>query len=75
MVSATIPIKNPIMLPNAVIFPLYNLFASGINSPDTMYNIAPAAKLKHIAIIAFDIPPTNAPKKAPIPVVIPDNIT
>ena len=34
-----------------------------------------AAKLRHIAIISFDIPPTIAPKKAPIPVVTPDNIT
>ena len=30
---AKIPIKNPIILPIAVILPLYNLFDSGINSP------------------------------------------
>ena len=42
---------------------------------DTIYNIAPAAKLKQSAIISSDIEPTIAPKNAPIPVVIPDNIT
>ena len=42
---------------------------------DTMYSIAPAAKLRHMAIISSDIEPTRAPKKAPIPVVIPDKIT
>ena len=42
---------------------------------ETIYNIAPAAKLKQRAIICSDIEPTIAPKKAPIPVVIPDNIT
>lgn len=40
-----------------------------------MYNIAPAAKLKHIAIICSEIEPTIAPIKAPIPVTIPDRIT
>ena len=40
-----------------------------------MYSIAPAAKLKHKAIISLEIPPTIAPKNAPIPVVIPDSIT
>lgn len=69
--NATIPISNPTIFPIAVILPLYNLFASGINSPDTIYSIAPAAKLRHIAIICSDIPPTNAPKNAPIPVVTP----
>ena len=34
-----------------------------------------AAKVKHIAIICSDIEPIIAPKKAPIPVVIPDKIT
>jgi len=72
---AIIPSKNPKIFPIAVILPLYNLFDSGISSPDTIYNIAPAAKLKHILITSFEIPPTIAPKKAPIPVVIPDNIT
>ena len=32
-------------------------------------------KAKHIAIISCDIPPTMLPKRAPIPVVIPDNTT
>ena len=40
-----------------------------------MYNIAPAAKLRHIAIICSDIVPIIAPKNAPIPVVTPDYIT
>ena len=40
-----------------------------------MYSIAPAAKLKHMAIMLVDIEPTIAPKNAPIPVVIPDSIT
>jgi len=59
----------------AVILPWYNLLDSGISSPDTIYNIAPAAKLKQIAIIFSDIEPTIAPKNAPIPVVIPDSTT
>ena len=59
----------------AVILPLYILLDSGINSPDTIYIIAPAAKAKHIAIIFLEIPPINEPKNAPIPVVIPDKIT
>ena len=75
MFIANIPIKNPTMLPSAVILPWYNLFDSGISSPDTIYNMAPAAKLRHIAIISFDIEPTIAPKNAPIPVVTPDNTT
>ena len=40
-----------------------------------MYSIAPAAKLRHMAITSVDIEPTIAPKNAPIPVVIPDRIT
>ena len=63
------------MLPILAILPLYSLFDSGINSPDTMYSIAPAANDKHIAIISCEIVPTNAPKNAPIPVVIPESIT
>ena len=63
------------MFPTLDILPLYNLFDSGINSPDTIYSIAPAANDKHIAIISCDIVPTNAPKNAPIPVVTPDKIT
>ena len=43
------------------------MLASGVNSPETIYNIAPAAKLKHIPIIASDILPTTAPKKATTP--------
>ena len=69
------PSKKPAMFPTAVILPWYRLFDSGTNSPDTMYSIAPAAKLKHIAITSCDIPPSIAPKNAPIPVVTPDNIT
>lgn len=63
------------MFPIVDILPLYNLFDSGINSPDTMYSIAPAAKLKHIAIICSDTFPIIAPINAPIPVANPDNIT
>ena len=37
------------------ILPLYSLFDSGINSPDTIYSIAPAANDRHIAIISFEI--------------------
>ena len=62
-------------MPNADVLPLYNLFDSGINSPETIYNIAPAAKLKHIAIISSDTFPTIAPIKAPTPVAKPDKIT
>lgn len=62
-------------MPTDDILPLYNLFDSGISSPDTIYNIAPAAKLKQIAITASDIEPISAPNNAPTPVVIPDKIT
>ena len=48
---------------------------SGISSPETIYNIAPAANAKHIDITLCDIPPIIAPKNAPIPVVTPDKIT
>ena len=41
---------------------------------DEMYSIAPAAKARQIAIIVVDILPKITPKKAPIPVVIPDII-
>lgn len=34
--------------------------------------MAPAAKLKQIAMIDSDIPPKMAPKNAPIPVVTPE---
>ena len=72
---AKIPIIKPIIFPIADILPLYNLFDSGISSPETIYSIAPAAKLRHIAMTAWDIEPTIAPKNAPIPVVMPDSIT
>ena len=42
---------------------------------EIIYSIAPAAKLRQIAITSSDIPPMIAPTKAPIPVVIPDMIT
>ena len=70
-----IPNINPNIFPIYEIFPSYNLFDLGINSPDIIYNIVPAAKLKHNAIILLDIPPNIAPINAPIPVVIPENIT
>ena len=40
-----------------------------------MYSMAPAAKLRHIDMIWVDMEPMMAPKKAPTPVVIPDNMT
>jgi len=42
---------------------------------DTIYNIAPAAKLKQIEIILCDIDPIIAPINAPNPVAIPEKIT
>lgn len=75
MLACKIPSMKPNIFPMLDILPLYSLFDSGSNSPDAIYNIAPAAKAKHIAITLLDIVPTNAPKNAPIPVVIPDNIT
>lgn len=42
---------------------------------DTIYNIAPAAKLKHIEIISLEIEPIKAPTNAPIPVANPDKTT
>ena len=70
-----IPITNPNILPNDDILPLYNLFDSGISSPETIYNIAPAAKLKHIAIISSDTFHIILPIRAPTPVAKPDSIT
>lgn len=72
---ANIPNSSPAIFPIAVIRPEYNWLDSGINSPDTIYIMAPAANDKQIAIILCDIPPMIAPKNAPIPVVIPDKIT
>ena len=69
------PIKNPNIFPKLVILPLYRLLASGINSPVTIYNIAPAANAKHNDIIVNEIVPIILPNNAPIPVAIPDNIT
>ena len=40
-----------------------------------MYSMAPAAKLRHKDMIWVDIDPMMAPKKAPIPVVMPDSTT
>lgn len=53
--------------PTADILPLYKLFASGVSSPVTIYNMAPAAKARHIAIIASDTFPITLPRKAPYP--------
>ena len=55
--------------------PLYSLLDSGISSPDTIYNMAPAAKLRQIAITVSEIEPIIAPTSAPIPVVTPDKNT
>ena len=38
-----IPKINPIIFPTNPILPLYKLLDSGISSPETIYNIAPAA--------------------------------
>ena len=57
MFIATIPSKKPAIFPIAVILLLYSLLDSGISSPDTIYNIAPAAKLKQKLIISLDISP------------------
>ena len=70
--NAIMPKVNPIIFPINPILPLYNLLDSGISSPETMYNIAPAAIAKQVLIIPSEIWPTHAPKNAPIPVVIPD---
>ena len=73
--NAIIPKTKPIIFPTKPIRPLYNLLDSGISSPETMYSIAPAAIAKQMLIIPSDIWPASAPKNAPMPVVIPDNIT
>lgn len=75
VVIVNIPKIKPAIFPKADSLPLYKELDSGNNSPETIYSIAPAAKAKHIAIIFCDIPPTIAPKKAPIPVVIPESTT
>jgi len=58
-------IIKPITFPIAIILPLYKLFASGMSSPVTIYNIEPAAKAKHIAITSSEAFPITLPKKAP----------
>ena len=75
MLIAISPIKIPIIFPTTVLFPRYNLLDSGVNSPDTIYIIAPAANAKHNPIMVSDIPPKIAPTKAPSAVVTPDKIT
>ena len=75
MLTAIIPSKKPNIFPSADILPLYKLFDSGINSPVTIYNIAPAANDKHSDITVNEIRPIILPINAPIPVVIPDNTT
>ena len=75
MLIANNPNINPIAFPKALALPEYSLFDSGINSPETMYSIAPAAKLKHIAIIPSEIPPINFPISAHKPVVTPESTT
>lgn len=56
-IVANIPNTNPAIFPILFILPLYNLFDSGISSPDTIYNIAPAANDKHIEITSCEIAP------------------
>ena len=51
--------------PTADILPLYKLFASGVSSPVTIYNMAPAAKARHMAITSSETFPITLPKKAP----------
>lgn len=59
-------IRKPKMFPSADILPLYRLLASGISSPVTTYNIAPAAKLRQIAIIVCDTFPYYASKESSV---------
>ncbi len=73
MTFAKIPSAIPNILPKDENLPLYILFDSGINSHETIYNIAPAANAKEKPINSFEIFPIIAPKKAPIPVVTPDS--
>lgn len=73
MTFAKIPNAIPKIFPNEENLPLYILFDSGINSHETIYNIAPAAKAKEKPINSFEMLPIIAPKNAPIPVVTPDS--
>ena len=73
--TAINPNIKPTIFPKVGNLPLYNEFDSGISSPETMYNIAPAANVRQIEITSSDISPIIFPTNAPIPVVIPDNIT
>lgn len=63
----------PKIFPNEENLPLYIWFDSGINSQETIYNIAPAANANEKPINSSEIFPIIAPQKAPIPVVTPDN--
>ena len=66
------PRIKPAIVPRVLNLPLWRLLASGNNSPETIYNMAPPANAKHSAITLLEIPPANAPKNAPRPVVTPD---
>ena len=70
---AKIPNVIPIIFPKEENLPLYILFDCGINSHDTIYNIAPAANASDTPINCLEIFPIIAPQNAPIPVVTPDN--
>lgn len=56
-VVAKIPNIKPNIFPILDILPLYSLLDSGNNSPETIYNIAPAANARHIDITPCDIIP------------------
>lgn len=72
MTFAKIPKVIPKMFPKYENLPWYILLDWGINSHDTMYNIAPAANASEIPINSWEILPIIAPKNAPRPVVSPD---
>ena len=74
MLIASIPRRKPTIFPIAANLPLYIFFDSGISSPETIYNIAPAGKDNAILIVTLEIFPTIPPINAPIPVVNPDII-
>ena len=66
-VVAKIPNINPNILPILDILPLYNLLDSGNSSPETIYNIAPAANARHSDITSLDIVPQTCSKECPYP--------
>lgn len=63
-----IPNINPIIMQMVEAFPLQRVFAFGIRSSHTIYNIVPPAKERHREMYKSETLPKYAPKNVPNPV-------